>query len=95
MLLAHRVAWFLESGEIPQDKVIDHLCRVRTCCNPSHLDPVTQAENMARGVRAQMTHCKRGHEFTEENTYLFRGSRGCRMCRRAAQLKFLNKQGGA
>jgi hypothetical protein len=48
---AHRVAYRLEVGAIPEDLVLDHLCRVRNCVNPAHLEPVTSAENTRRGVR--------------------------------------------
>lgn len=77
----HRVAWELSMGPIPPGLVIDHLCRVKKCVNPQHLEPVTQAINL---FRARRTHCKRGHEFTPENEYWApKGkSRGCRECAR-------------
>lgn len=52
---------------------VDHLCRVHECCNPAHLEAVTRAENIRRGLtgkwQAAKTHCPRGHEYTDENTY--------------------------
>jgi hypothetical protein len=83
---AHRVAYELFVGPIPAGLQIDHLCRVRNCVNPAHLEPVTPAENMARSVAARTT-CKRGHEFTAENTYSRRNAKGgisrtCKTCRR-------------
>lgn len=83
---AHRVAYILLVGPVSEDDVLDHLCRVTLCVNPTHLEPVTQAENIRRGdappaLNARKTHCKRGHEFTPENTYAARsGGRGCRAC---------------
>jgi hypothetical protein len=85
---AHRLAYEWLVGPIPPGLVLDHLCRRPACVNPTHLEPVTQRENVARGVGPQVvsamrqaqTHCKRGHEFTEANTYMYRGSRCCRTC---------------
>lgn len=59
--LAHRIAYELFVGPIPEGLQIDHLCRVRRCVNPEHLEPVTQLENVRRGIWAQATHCKYGH----------------------------------
>lgn len=83
----HRVSWELERGPIPEGMTIDHLCLVKTCVNPAHLELVTLAENIRRAKR-RLTHCKHGHEFTEENTYwrkeCRRMCRACRTERRAA-----------
>lgn len=84
----HRLAYFLTVGLIEDDLELDHLCRVRHCCNPQHLEPVTHAENIRRGRtgahNADKTHCNRGHEYTEKNTLIHfpRGypSRLCRIC---------------
>lgn len=82
---AHRVAYELLVGPIPQGLQIDHLCRVRRCVNPAHLEPVTQRENLLRGntivaAQAAQTHCKRGHLFDEANTRVRNGQRLCRAC---------------
>lgn len=70
-LLVHRVVYEQLVGPIPDGLVLDHLCRVRNCVNPKHLEPVTGAENIRRGVRARLgerTRCAEGHELTPENT---------------------------
>jgi hypothetical protein len=53
---AHVVAYEMYVGTIPVGLVLDHLCRVRICCNPEHLEAVTQAENARRGATAKLTH---------------------------------------
>jgi hypothetical protein len=67
-LMAHRVAYELEVGPIPEGKQLDHLCRVRHCVNPKHLEPVSSQENIMRGTSpaanfASRTHCAKGHLF--------------------------------
>lgn len=82
-MAAHRFAYRLLVGEIPQGLELDHLCRVRDCVNPAHLEPVTRDENMRRaGARpwwSKISRCKRGHEMTPENTYV-RPDNGHRQC---------------
>jgi len=87
---AHRHSYTMSKGPIPEGLQLDHLCRVRACVNPDHLEPVTGRENTLRGdtlsaLNAAKTHCKRGHAFDEANTYHYRGSRHCRTCRREQQ----------
>lgn len=88
MLYAHRWAYEAFVGPIPDRQQIDHLCRVRRCVNPLHLEAVTQRENLLRGRKANgpKTHCLRGHRFDEANTYRASdGRRSCRTCRREAR----------
>lgn len=82
---AHRVAYEDARGRIPTGMQLDHLCRVPGCVNPSHLEPVPQPENIWRGKKRDLyTHCPKGHEMTESNTYRIpsTGGRMCQQCRR-------------
>lgn len=83
-LRPHRVAYELLVGPIPDGLTLDHLCCVTTCCNPAHLEPVTSAVNIRRAT-ARRTHCRRGHEFTPENTIVRPLGRECRTCRLAGR----------
>jgi hypothetical protein len=81
MLYAHRVYYENNVGPIPEGLVLDHLCKNPACCNPDHLEPVTQAENMRRRRRPS---CSHGHEMTGDNVYVTpAGNRQCRECNRA------------
>lgn len=88
---AHRVSYAALVGPIPDGLHIDHLCRVRCCVNPAHLEPVTSAENTRRGEaginNTRKTHCPQGHAYEGDNLFFmaneFRGgkSRACRTCK--------------
>lgn len=91
---AHRDAYELLVGPIPEGMVLDHRCRVRPCINPAHLKPVTHRTNTLRGqaptaINARKEACVRGHPFTPENTLYTRGRRVCRACRRIRQKRAL------
>ena len=90
----HRVIYVIEKGPVDPTLEIDHLCRNRLCCNPAHMEPVTTQENTRRGesfaaVNGAKTHCKYGHEFTEESTWRSpsTGRRKCRICQKARRSK--------
>jgi HNH endonuclease len=91
--LAHRVSYEHFVGPIPDGLVLDHLCRVRHCVNPAHLEAVTQQENTRRGERAQRTHCPHGHEYSPENTAVRKdGSRECRQCVRERVARYRKRK---
>lgn len=84
---AHQLTFEEERGPVPEGLELDHLCRVRRCVNPAHLDPVTHAVNLGRGERARRSHCVNGHPFDAANTRFRRssstrstGGRECRAC---------------
>jgi hypothetical protein len=86
--MIHKAMYQTERGEIPAGMTLDHKCRVTTCINPAHLEPVTLKENILRGdspwaVHARKTACVNGHPFDEENTGRDnQGARYCKTCRR-------------
>mgnify|MGYP001572096839 CR=1 FL=1 len=88
---AHRLSFFIHFGPIPDWADVMHACDNEPCSNPFHLGLGTTADNnqdMARKGRVRnqhsgVTHCKRSHEFTAENTTIDKyGRRYCRACRR-------------
>jgi HNH endonuclease len=89
--LAHRRAYQMAVGPIPDGYELDHLCRNRACCNPEHLEPVTHLENVRRGLKGvSRTHCPKGHPFDEDNTYVNSNGRAkpnrlCKACIKARQ----------
>jgi hypothetical protein len=93
VLYAHRAIWELLIGPIPAGYQIDHLCSNRGCVNIDHLEPVTPLENTRRAPKPHMTHCRYGHPFDEENTYIDpgRGQRTCRTCRRKTHREYQAK----
>lgn len=108
---AHRVAYELFVGPIPEGRQIDHTCHDpqtcaggrscphRACVNPAHLQPVTNRENVLRGigptaVNAAKTHCNHGHSL--EDAYIERdGGRNCRHCQRRRSRKYEQRKAAA
>lgn len=86
----HVMAWEKIYGPVPDDKELDHTCKNRSCAR--HLEVVTHKRNMERGSTAMRSHCKNGHEFTVENTYVWKPgnwtARMCRKCRANRQKKY-------
>lgn len=92
----HRFAYQEFVGPIPDGMTIDHLCRVRCCVNPDHLEPVTARENTQRGWRATKLYCPYGHPLFGPNLKIAKsGQRVCRECQRAAVRYNYRKTGGA
>ncbi len=87
-IVAHRAAYTAFVGAIPRGLELDHLCRVRGCCNPWHVEAVTHRVNMQRAERRgpnnfylSKTHCPRGHAYSGDNLRVSkRGWRTCRAC---------------
>lgn len=95
--LAHRVAYQVANGPIPDGLEIDHLCRVRHCVNPKHLEAVTRLVNVHRsganpGVNSRKTQCLLGHPLSGSNLGITRnGARKCMECRRGYNRKYRAK----
>lgn len=95
---AHRVAYLLFVGPIPEGFTIDHRCQNHRCVNYlNHLEPVTNKENVLRGhgptaINAHRTHCKSGHLLDESTVYLYRGSRYCRQCHTRWSREYATRQ---
>src|SRR5690606_20252828 len=85
----HRGAFALTRGGLPM-LPLDHTCRQRSCCNPSHADPVSYRENTHRtpiapaAVNARKWLCKNGHPLSGDNLALYEGGRrrACLACKR-------------
>jgi hypothetical protein len=91
--MTHRWMYAFVHGPIPEGHVVGHRCDTPPCCNPDHLKAMTELENAAdmiakrRNYEQQRTHCPRGHEYNEENTYILpaasgRMARNCKVCAR-------------
>lgn len=78
---AHRVSYQLSIDTIGRNLEIDHLCRVRNCINPLHLQAVPASINSRRRPDRSVTHCPRGHRYSGDNLYEYDGHRICRACR--------------
>ena len=88
MVYAHRHVYETLVGEIGEGLQIAHLCRVRRCVNPQHLEPVTLEENNHRAARVRR-HCRNDHQYTIDTVYFYNTKRygvqrGCRVCQKQA-----------
>lgn len=86
-VLGHRWVWEFTNSPIPEGLTVDHLCRVKRCVNPSHMEIVTQRVNgersdSAAALNSRKTECVNGHPFDAANTYTPPGGarRVCRAC---------------
>ncbi len=97
--LAHRAAYEVHNGSIPEDMTVDHLCFNPGCVNPSHMQLLSRSDNSQRQRSAEFTHCKSGHEFTVENTYIRpdsqNGRRTCRACQRQSVARYKRRRTAA
>lgn len=98
--LAHRVSYEAFVGPIPTGLWIDHLCRVRSCVNPAHLEPVTPQQNVWRSpIHAAHSRsrgeCPKGHVLAQVGTYKIRGYDVCKPCNRASTAKYRAKKAAA
>lgn len=85
---AHRWAYEFCIGPIPEGLTLDHLCCIKRCVNPDHLEAVTRQVNILRGTglaanNARKIACPSGHPYLDSNLILYRGWRYCRTCRNA------------
>ena len=94
---AHKASYTLFKCDVPDGLDLDHLCGVRCCVNPDHLEAVTHQVNVGRGetgiVNRSKTVCPKGHEYSPDNTYISKGKRYCRECVRAASRRWKIKTG--
>lgn len=94
--LAHRVAYAEEVGPIPDGMQINHICGIKPCVRPDHLEVVDASGNIrhARGTglmapsllsqdNSTKLICRNGHPYSPDNTYVNpQGHRVCRTCKR-------------
>jgi hypothetical protein len=95
--VVHELIWELANGPKPAGMDLDHLCEVKHCINPDHLEPVTRQENLRRASKGNFrkTHCPKGHEYTTDNILPNkRGKRNCKTCHRLREQQRRSTQSG-
>jgi hypothetical protein len=92
----HRTAFYWANGYLPEKpNIVGHLCEVRNCVNPEHLQEQSQSENVKQ-YTYKITFCPKGHEYTENNTYIRpNGARKCRECHRVTTNKKRKNDNGS
>jgi hypothetical protein len=93
---AHRFSYMIFRGSLDSKLVIDHLCKNTLCVNPQHLEQVTQAENVKRGLagkinnsQARKIHCPKGHEYSRLDK---NGHRLCGKCRSEQEMEYRKRK---
>ena len=99
LVMAHRAAWMLLVGPIPDGLQLDHLCRVRCCVNPAHLEPVTPKVNLerawwpkGRGGSEKWETCLRGHPLSGIRRAKGSQRRACRECARRLMREYRERK---
>lgn len=101
--VVHRLFYNLYFKSVPSDMELDHLCRVRNCCNFWHFEVVTHGENTRRGTHTggasrAKTRCPQGHPLEEGNLVVWmakKGLRRCLICQRRQMRESYRRVGGA
>lgn len=92
--LAHRVAYELVKGPVPDGLTLDHLCRTHRCVNPDHLESVTARENIIRAGLVALRVCRSGrHQLSAESIVTNGAAVTCALCRREARIARARRRG--
>ena len=100
VMLAHRISYLLHHTEIPDGLTIDHLCHVKTCVRPDHLEAVTSSDNVKRAHRDGLYSydpecCPHGHPRTPEVWRAKKsGASYCIECQRGHNRRYASRRSG-